>query len=316
MNRSISVWRSTEGLLALHPWEVLGIASAERLSVIANPGVRVEGVGWWPTVVDRSVTYASALPSNIWVASTTASLPEALPTSEPERLKAQPGPQYGHALSKRQAEALIRTSGAYIELSARYWTEDIVKRLVSDSIATAPAYATQLANACLVASTVQDAAIWTIVASRAREPNDAAEACLRDWPDERGLEFFRQGLVNDRRPLIGNSLLFFLTCYPISGLAIVSGVLGNPFVERSEIGRVAKARRLMLKVLEDFYQSTSRDADSAWREYAAATFLVSTLEEGEDWIAQKSMEVLRRTGDVRGRVVRAMLVNAGFGQVT
>jgi len=312
MTDRIAVWQDANGELAVHPWEPVGGKSIRCAIAALREGSRVESNGWWPVVHCDGRIYSSNLPPSIC----RLVEPEApsLGSSEVECVLVASSSRTDVAapMSLEMGSKLIEENGSHEVLAAHYWANRGLQTQISAAISGARDYSVELANACLVASRVRDPKLWEPVAMRAKSSNNAAEACLRDWPDARGIDFFSAGLVTSGRPLLGNSLLFFLYCCPDTGLGCVSRLLGHPFLNPTDSVRAKEARGQFLKVLEDFYQLTGADAGKEWMEYGAASLLVSTLTRQDDWIAEKGLAVLGRQGNCRRIVLANKLKRDGI----
>lgn len=309
MVERVTAWLS-KGRYALHPWEALGDISEGRCLLTLTDDAVVTGT-WWQVVRCQERTYASQLPRRLCGgAERGMSRPRPSPScvlkTGPERVADGP------VEVLRSSIALILADGlGYKTLAGAYFASPAVPVAILDALKSADSGTVQLTNACIVASTVRDDNLWDALAARAREPNDVAEASLREWPHPKAVEYFKSGLRSSERPLIGNSLLFFLLCCDDHGLGTVASVLGDPFSPAPISNRVRQARLQALKAADDLFRHCGREALPEWREYAAAALLVAPVGEENAWIAERGVSVLRRTEDPRCQAVVNRLKTLG-----
>lgn len=313
MVRIARVWRLGDRF-ALHPWEAWGTRSDEGFLARLPDSATAEGT-WWNVVHADGQLYVSEIPATLCTNRAAAPLTgtadhsECRIDAEPERLAHNTSP-----LSESAIVSLLHDPLGYKKLAGEYWNSSRVRETIRECVERAPSRSVELTNACLTSTLARDKTLWNAVATRAREPDNLAESCLRDWPDERGVSFFKDGLLNATRPLIGNAFLFFLTCCSNHGIELISGLLGDPFASKPPTERAGTARLQALKAAADFYAQTGRDVDNTWREFAAASLLVSSACERDLWLFHKGLEVLRRAGDARVQAIVTKLEMAGLSE--
>lgn len=308
----LTVWEM-EGSFGLHPDVRQSRSKWKGFEATVRVGT-VLGGDFWPLLSRDGETFASRLPTDaIELRGRVKGVERDAVRScrlnvRPELVLSDDDP-----LSARETRRLLEdTADGYEELAARYANSTEIRNVVRAAIEGAPEASRAFTNACIAMARVCDPALWPSLAARATT-NFVAEACLRDIPDARGVEFFGRAFDPNAplpmgRPLLGNALAFHVLCCSEQGIFELSTRFGKPFLEKAPDELTRYARLLIGEVHQSAFDAQDFETSAGWREYIAAALLVEKINKDEAWIASMGLTVLRRYLDPRTPIVTSRLI--------
>jgi hypothetical protein len=202
---------------------------------------------------------------------------------------------------------------AHEVLAAQYWSNPIVRDEVTALAKRGQDKAVELAGAFIVAARANDAALWETLHSRAMQGIRVAEACLRDWPEPRGVAFFERAFAPDAKrlgvPLLGNAFSFFLWCGVGQGFEYLTHRLGDPVAVPSQPCPIRRGRLEIGSELCSAVTMHHLQPREEWPEYIAACLRGERVL-GEEEAAWEGLRFLTVCKDPRTPMVLERLVQA------